>query len=421
MSIAIKVENLSKVYKLGATGTGSFTEDFQRFITTKILRKEDPYLLLGEENDRTTKGSSDIVYSLKNISFEIEQGTSLAIIGRNGAGKSTLLKVLSRITSPSQGKVSVKGRISSLLEVGTGFHADLSGKENIFINGAILGMRKKEIERKLDEIVAFSGIGRYIDTPVKRYSSGMYVRLAFAVAAHLEGEILILDEVLSVGDAEFQKKCLGKMGEVQKNDGRTVLFVSHNLFSVKAFCQTGILLKNGQIIKEGQVDDVVSEYLGGYKVGFLNGKKIDIEVKGFTLKSIGMRNTDKTISDYVFRNEEIRFEIAYSNFSKFEKIYFTIKVKDDEGKYIFTTNSYKMWDKVMYGAGCTFLTFPKGYFNDGNYVFDLLVTGVADADEILFFETDCIRVQIMPDRKALGAWMGREVGYVRPVFEWGSI
>jgi lipopolysaccharide transport system ATP-binding protein len=229
MSVAIKVEELSKIYKLGETGTGSFSRDFQRWVTTKILRKDDPYLTLGEENDRTILGGSEVVYSLKDVSFEVEQGDSLAIVGRNGAGKSTLLKVLSRITAPSKGSVSVKGRISSLLEVGTGFHPDLSGKENIFINGAILGMRKKEIARKLDEIIEFSGIGRYINTPVKRYSSGMYVRLAFAVAAHLEGEILILDEVLSVGDAEFQKKCLGKMGEVQKADGRTIIFVSHNL------------------------------------------------------------------------------------------------------------------------------------------------------------------------------------------------
>ena len=421
MSVAIKVEELSKIYKLGETGTGSFSRDFQRWVTTKILRKDDPYLTLGEENDRTILGGSEVVYSLKDVSFEVEQGDSLAIVGRNGAGKSTLLKVLSRITAPSKGSVSVKGRISSLLEVGTGFHPDLSGKENIFINGAILGMRKKEIARKLDEIIEFSGIGRYINTPVKRYSSGMYVRLAFAVAAHLEGEILILDEVLSVGDAEFQKKCLGKMGEVQKADGRTIIFVSHNLFSVKAFCKNGILLKNGQIIKQGEIDEVVSEYLGGFGGGFSNFRVLDATEKGFTLKSIGIRNEGKLFTEYIVRNEEIRFEINYHNLSKFEKLYFVIKVKDDEGKYIFTTNSFKLWDIIQFGEGTACLKFPKGYFNDGNYIFDIVVSGVAEKEEMLFFETDSLRVQILPDKKALGAWMGREVGYIRPVLDWVSI
>jgi lipopolysaccharide transport system ATP-binding protein len=366
-------------------------------------------------------GGSEVVYSLKDVSFDVEQGDSLAIVGRNGAGKSTLLKVLSRITAPSKGSVSVKGRISSLLEVGTGFHPDLSGKENIFINGAILGMRKKEIARKLDEIIEFSGIGRYINTPVKRYSSGMYVRLAFAVAAHLEGEILILDEVLSVGDAEFQKKCLGKMGEVQKADGRTIIFVSHNLFSVKAFCKNGILLKNGQIIKQGEIDEVVSEYLGGFGGGFSNFRVLDATEKGFTLKSIGIRNEGKLFTEYIVRNEEIRFEINYHNLSKFEKLYFVVKVKDDEGKYIFTTNSFKLWDIIQFGEGTACLKFPKGYFNDGNYIFDIVVSGVAEKEEMLFFETDSLRVQILPDKKALGAWMGREVGYIRPVLDWVSI
>jgi lipopolysaccharide transport system ATP-binding protein len=421
MSAVIKVENLSKIYKLGETGTGSFSKDFQRWVTTKILRKEDPYLTIGEENDRTKLGGADVVYSLRDVSFEVEQGASLAIVGRNGAGKSTLLKVLSRITSPTIGKVSIKGRISSLLEVGTGFHPDLSGKENIFINGAILGMRKKEIARKLDEIIEFSGIGRYIDTPVKRYSSGMYVRLAFAVAAHLEGEILILDEVLSVGDAEFQKKCLGKMGDVQKADGRTVIFVSHNLFSIKSFCKEGIMLRNGQIAKTGDIDLVVSEYLGGFNGGFAHFHKFDIEEQGLKLNSIGICNSDAGFSDVIVRNKEIKVEIAYTNLSKYEKIYFVLKVKDDDGKYIFTTNSYKLWDLVTFGEGKAFMTFPGGYFNDGNYVFDIVVLGFVDnKQETIFIQNDCLRVQILPDQKALGAWMGREVGYIRPVFEWGG-
>jgi lipopolysaccharide transport system ATP-binding protein len=259
-NIAIKVENLSKAYQLGQIGTGTISRDLERFWTTKIRGKEDPFLKIGQTNDRTVKGESDIVWSLKDINFEIEQGDAIGIIGRNGAGKSTLLKLLSRVTAPTTGNIKVKGRIASLLEVGTGFHPELTGRENIYLNGAILGMRKKEITRKFDEIVDFSGVERYIDTPVKRYSSGMYVRLAFAVAAHLESEILIVDEVLAVGDAEFQKKCLGKMGDVTKTEGRTILFVSHNMVAVKSLCNKGILLKNGIKTFDGLSIDTIKEY-----------------------------------------------------------------------------------------------------------------------------------------------------------------
>ena len=258
-NIAIKVENLSKAYQLGQIGTGTISNDLKRWYA-EIRGKDDPFLKIGEENIRNVKGSSDIVWSLKDINFEIEQGDAVGIIGRNGAGKSTLLKILSKVTAPTTGKISGKGRIASLLEVGTGFHPELSGRENIFLNGAILGMRKKEIQRKLDEIVAFAGIERYIDTPVKKYSSGMYVRLAFAVAAHLESEILIVDEVLAVGDAEFQKKCLGKMGEVSKGEGRTVLFVSHNMEAIKRLCSTSILLNNGMIDSYENSNLIIDKY-----------------------------------------------------------------------------------------------------------------------------------------------------------------
>jgi len=259
MSIAIKAENISKAYQLGQIGTGTVSRDIERWFA-KLRGKEDPFLKIGETNDRTQKGSSDIVWSLKDINFEINQGDAVGIIGRNGAGKSTLLKLLSRVTSPTTGNFKVKGRIASLLEVGTGFHPELTGKENIYLNGAILGMRKQEIKRKFDEIVAFSGVERYIDTPVKRYSSGMYVRLAFAVAAHLESEILIVDEVLAVGDADFQKKCLGKMGEVSKGEGRTVLFVSHNMSAVSALCNKGILMQNGTINFIGSSIETINTY-----------------------------------------------------------------------------------------------------------------------------------------------------------------
>jgi lipopolysaccharide transport system ATP-binding protein len=260
MAIAIKAEGLSKAYQLGEIGTGTLSRDVERWFA-KVRGKEDPYLKIGETNDRTSKGTSDIVWSLKDINFEIEEGSAVGIIGRNGAGKSTLLKLLSRVTSPTTGSFKVKGRIASLLEVGTGFHPELSGRENIYLNGAILGMRKQEIKRKFDEIVNFSGVERYVDTPVKRYSSGMYVRLAFAVAAHLESEILIVDEVLAVGDAEFQRKCLGKMNDVSKGEGRTVLFVSHSMVSILELCSSGIYLKNGEVVETGDVKSVVEKYM----------------------------------------------------------------------------------------------------------------------------------------------------------------
>lgn len=257
--IAIKVEGLGKQYRLGEIGTGTITHDLNRW-WAQLRGKEDPFAKVGEINDRTSRGDSDFVWSLRDINFEVKKGGVLGIIGRNGAGKSTLLKVLSKITAPTTGRMKVQGRIASLLEVGTGFHPELTGRENIFLNGAILGMTKVEISSKFDEIVDFSGVERYIDTPVKRYSSGMYVRLAFAVAAFLEPEILIVDEVLAVGDAEFQKKCLGRMKEVSVNDGRTVLFVSHNMAAIQQLCTSGILLKNGQLVYGGDVRDTLYEY-----------------------------------------------------------------------------------------------------------------------------------------------------------------
>ena len=259
MSTIIKVENLSKAYQLGQFGTGTISRDLNRWFALK-MGKDDPYLKIGEKNDRSSKGKSDIVWSLKDLNFEIRQGETVGVIGKNGAGKSTLLKILSQITSPTLGNIKIKGRVASLLEVGTGFHPELTGRENIFLNGAILGMRKHEIIKKFDEIVAFSGVERYIDTPVKRYSSGMYVRLAFAVAAHLESEILIIDEVLAVGDAEFQSKCLNKMDDISKGFGRTILFVSHNMPSIKKLCCKGILLTNGELEIFDGIQNVTSVY-----------------------------------------------------------------------------------------------------------------------------------------------------------------
>lgn len=256
----IKVENLSKQYRLGLVGTGTISHDLNRW-WYRFRGKEDPYLKIGETNNQATKGNSDYVWALNEISFGVAEGQVLGIIGKNGAGKSTLLKLLSRVTSPTSGTIKAKGRIASLLEVGTGFHPELTGRENIFLNGTILGMTKKEVNSKLEEIVNFAGIARYLDTPVKRYSSGMMVRLGFAVAAHLEPEILIVDEVLAVGDAEFQKKAIGKMQDVTKNSGRTVLFVSHNMKSIQALCDSCIVLDKGQLVINGTVDEGIDYYL----------------------------------------------------------------------------------------------------------------------------------------------------------------
>ena len=255
----IKVENISKQYRLGTVGTGTIRDDLKRWFAT-IRGKEDPFAEVGEVNKRNEKGTGDYVWALRDINFNVKKGEVLGIIGKNGAGKSTLLKILSKITQPTTGSIKIKGRVASLLEVGTGFHPELSGRENVFQNGAIMGMTKSEIRSKFDEIVAFSGVERYIDTPVKRYSSGMYVRLAFAVAAHLEPEILIIDEVLAVGDAEFQKKCLGKMKDVS-SQGRTVLFVSHNLQAVSNLCTTGLFLEHGNTAYLGGIEECIKKYM----------------------------------------------------------------------------------------------------------------------------------------------------------------
>jgi lipopolysaccharide transport system ATP-binding protein len=259
MKTVIRVENVGKQYRLGEVGTGTISHDLNRW-WARLRGREDPYSTIGEINDRTLKADGDYVWALQNINFEVRQGEVLGIIGRNGAGKSTLLKILSKVTKPTTGRILTKGRIASLLEVGTGFHPEMTGRENIFLNGAIMGMTKSEIKYKLDEIIDFAGVEKYIDTPVKRYSSGMYVRLAFAVAAHLNSEILIVDEVLAVGDAEFQKKCLGKMGDISKGEGRTVLFVSHNMASIEYLCTTAMLLRNGNLLNYGNKNLIIEEY-----------------------------------------------------------------------------------------------------------------------------------------------------------------
>ncbi len=366
-NIAIKVENLSKAYQLGEIGTGTISRDLERWYA-RIRGKEDPFLRIGEANDRTSKGSSDIVWSLRDINFEIEQGDAIGIIGRNGAGKSTLLKVLSKVTSPTSGRITGNGRIASLLEVGTGFHPELTGRENIYLNGAILGMRKKEIARKFDEIVDFAGVERYIDTPVKRYSSGMYVRLAFAVAAHLESEILIVDEVLAVGDAEFQKKCLGKMGEVSKGEGRTVLFVSHNMGSVKQLCQKGILLKNGSIDFTGNVEDTINHYISGSKKECVYKTNVDLS-KQTQILSVEILGEDQENKQEFDKKENILIKFTIRNVSIERDIRFNLGIFNLYEQLIFIERQIiPIGDELNYTA-----LIPANTLNDNSFKVSLAI------------------------------------------------
>lgn len=321
--IAIQFDNVGKLYKLGLVGTGSLVHDLNRWWKTSILRQEDPYLKIGETNDRSKKGSSDYVWALKDITFDVKQGDVVGIIGKNGAGKSTLLKLLSRVTSPTTGAIRAKGRIASLLEVGTGFHPELTGRENIYMNGSIMGMTRHEIDRKLDEIVDFAGVERYIDTPVKRYSSGMTVRLGFAVAAFLEPEILVVDEVLAVGDAEFQKKAIGKMQDVSKSEGRTVLFVSHNMAAVQSLCNKGVVLNNGMVSFKGFTNEAIKFYLndniisnqGEIKDAIVKIKDYitikDILINGSTKNQISIPSNDSFLDLEIigYTNEQINIEV----------------------------------------------------------------------------------------------------------------
>ena len=309
---AIEFENICKQYRLGLVSTGTLSHDLNRFWQTKVLRREDPYLKVGEVNDRAHKGDSEYVWALKDINFKVEQGDVVGIIGRNGAGKSTLLKLLSRVTAPTTGIIRAKGRIASLLEVGTGFHPEMTGRENIYMNGAIMGMSRSEITRKLDEIVDFSGCERYLDTPVKRYSSGMTVRLGFAIAAHLEPEILVVDEVLAVGDAEFQKTAIGKMQDVSRGEGRTVLFVSHNMGAVKNLCKRGIILNQGQVAFNGNVEEAIGYYLTN-----INPLKNTLSFKATTdkdiqIKSAILQTARDPIDENIYTDDFLKFTIDLS-------------------------------------------------------------------------------------------------------------
>lgn len=343
MATAIEFNHVSKQYRLGLVSTRTLSHDLDRWFQTSILRREDPYLKIGEVNDRASKGSSEYVWALRDIDFKVEQGDVVGIIGKNGAGKSTLLKLLSKVTAPTTGTIRARGRIASLLEVGTGFHQEMTGRENIYMNGAILGMTKQEITSKLDEIVAFSGCERYLDTPVKRYSSGMMVRLGFAVAAHLDPEILVVDEVLAVGDAEFQKKAIGKMQDISHGEGRTVLFVSHNIGSVSMLCNKGVLLSKGQVEYIGNVQDCITQYISDgtseYSFSSLNVKY------DMFLKHISLMNSDELETNNFAYIEPIRihFDIGCSRFQNNATLSFVVY---DCNQYPLFSSHYELTSQV---------------------------------------------------------------------------
>jgi lipopolysaccharide transport system ATP-binding protein len=366
--IILKVENISKQYRLGQVGTGTLSHDLNRW-WHQIRGKEDPYLKIGETNDRSIKGASEYVWALQDINFEVERGEVLGIIGKNGAGKSTLLKILSKVTSPTTGSIKSRGRIASLLEVGTGFNPELTGKENIFLNGAILGMTKKEITSKLDEIIEFSGCERYVNTPVKRYSSGMTVRLAFAVAAFLEPEILVVDEVLAVGDAEFQKKAIGKMQDISRGEGRTVLFVSHNMAAVRSLCTRGIVLEHGKVVFEGGIDEVVDLYLnsnqGLDELQLLSPGFFDFStISNKKYKEGGILNVeifcDGKRTNSLLTGKEVEFHFTYSTQTKYQEPVLGIVIKDDGDLPILGLNNRNTGDSLKHKEkeGVIIVTFP---------------------------------------------------------------
>ncbi|MEO8209969.1 MAG: ABC transporter ATP-binding protein [bacterium] len=379
MSSVIKVDNLSKIYRLGLVGRRTITEDINR-LWARMTGKEDPYLKIGETNIRTTKGKTEYVWALNNINFEVKQGERIGIIGKNGAGKSTLLKILSRVASPTKGSVKVKGRVASLLEVGTGFHPELSGRENIFLNGAILGMTQAEIKSRFDSIVDFSGVERYIDTPVKRYSSGMYVRLAFAVAAHLEPEILIVDEVLAVGDMEFQKKCLGKMHDVSENEGRTVLFVSHNLQAIKNLCQKTVILNNGELFTSGPTEEALHAYnelIREVKIDSTTEIDNNLNRRGkgairFTSIEVLDINGNRR---YNFElGETVRFKISYAVYQEMEDLTITIGLLSGLSRECVVSSHYEITNtKIMPG-------------DTGKFMIEFIGINIKPGEYPLYFE-----------------------------------
>lgn len=427
MSCVISVESLWKKYRLGVVGTGTLRHDLNRW-WHRVRGKPDPYAMVGQASSPSpishfpspassapSELADDEIWALRDISFQVKRGEILGIIGRNGAGKSTLLKILSRVTAPTSGEVKVKGRIASLLEVGTGFHPELTGRENIFLNGAILGMTKAEIRRKLDEIIAFAEVEKYIDTPVKRYSSGMYVRLAFAVAAHLDPEILIVDEVLAVGDAAFQKKCLGKMGDVARG-GRTVLFVSHNMTAVKTLCSRGVLLDQGAIQVSGEISDVVNAYIRGNARNITGQEWATPEsapgTDDFRFKSVKLVVPDRGETNCL--TVKTAFDIVIELWvSRPASVNLSMPLNLISGEVVFVVASPVT--NVAAGVARFICHFPEDLLNDGAYMLNVMV--VEDGSEVRSRLSEALTFEVHEVART-GRWMGKWPGFVRPQMRW---
>lgn len=417
--VVIRVENVFKQYRLGKVGTGTLSHDLNRW-WHQIRGKEDPYLKIGKANDRSQKATGEYVWALQDVSFEVQHGEVLGIVGKNGAGKSTLLKILSRTTLPTKGTIKAKGRIASLLEVGTGFHPELTGRENIFLNGAILGMRKAEIKKQFDAIVDFSGVEAYIDTPVKRYSSGMYVRLAFAVAAHLDPDILIVDEVLAVGDAEFQKKCLGKMKDVSTSEGKTVLFVSHNMTAINSLCTRALYLHNGQVASTGSPEKVIAEYLSTgseittYRKWASNWPGDEV-ARLIEVRLIDSQGQALDVVDF-YQPAAIEFwyEVCKPGYCPVPNLH----LYNDKGELVFISgaNQHDWLGEV--GMFHTVMTLPAQLLNNGRYLAGVAVSTMVP-ERVHFFERDVIVFDVVEDmnQRPFG-YRGTIPGVVRPHLNW---
>lgn len=411
-NVIMRVENLSKLYRLGTIGTGTLSHDLNRW-WHKVRGKEDPYTTVGEVNDRTsTSNTSDYVWALQDINFDVRKGEVLGIIGKNGAGKSTLLKILSKVTGPTTGTVRAKGRIASLLEVGTGFHPELTGKENVYLNGAILGMTRKEIDSKLDEIISFSGCERYIDTPVKRYSSGMKVRLAFAVAAHLEPEILVVDEVLAVGDAEFQKKAIGKMKDISSGEGRTVIFVSHNMTAVQSLCQRAILMQHGRISMEDDVEPVIDAYLRLNSESLHQSISFETQEKAPGNAEIRIQQVSVT-PEKIHLEDAIHVQFSFWNNSPESELKVAFDLVNMQEAIVFSTYADVVVESGQQGhAQCTI---PAHLLNDDLYSVELYIFTAGMRN--LYHHQDIVNFEVH-DRKRDYAYYGKVNGVIRPKLEW---
>lgn len=423
--VILKVENVSKQYRLGTLGTGTLSHDLNRF-WAKIRGKEDPYLKIGETNNRATKSTSEYVWALKDINFEVKRGEILGIIGKNGAGKSTLLKILSKVTAPSTGIIKSKGRIASLLEVGTGFHPEMTGKENIYLNGAILGMTKKEITEKFDEIVEFSGCERYIDTPVKRYSSGMKVRLAFAVAAFLEPDILVVDEVLAVGDAEFQKKAIGKMQDISNTDGRTVLFVSHNMSAVQSLCTSGILIEDGSIFFSGPISEVINTYLKNRnQLASVSWSGSNCPKANFIeLREAKVLNIKHEISLNHLISEQIELEFTHLITKENELFVSSVNVFNDHGIHIFSSHDVfapTLKTPLDLGEYKRSVIIPGNLLTDGSYSCSYAIMRY-NPFTVEFHQMEVLAFNIIDevgDHTARGSNYKHGIpGLIRPLLKW---